>query len=31
MAAHGPEVTAAERAEVTRMVETLAFVDAPTS
>ena len=31
MAAHGPEVTAAERAELTRMVETLAFVDAPTS
>ena len=31
MAANGPEVTASERAELTRMVETLTFVDAPTS
>jgi hypothetical protein len=31
MAAHGPQVTAAERAELTRMVQTLTLVDAPTS
>ena len=29
MAAHGPEVTAAERAELTTMIQTLVFVDAP--
>ena len=31
LAAHGPEATATERAELTNMVETLRFVDAPTS
>jgi len=31
LAAQGPEVTAAERAELAIMVETLRFVDAPTS
>ena len=31
LAAHGPDATAAERAELATMVETLRFVDAPTS
>ena len=31
LAAHGPDATAAERAELASMVETLRFVDAPTS
>ena len=31
LAAHGPDATAAERAEFSNMVESLRFVDAPTS